>query len=287
MLGNFIYSEELENPQYRYGAINENSNPQKIEKSIRRFLLLAVIFVTLGLIWVFCISPCMVPVKIDIKSFSGMSKAEVLNIADIAGSAPYIAINASEAEWLLSRHYLVESVKVVKRFPDRLSIFLEPRREAAVLLASIDGRSQSVFFDRYGVAFRTGGGLRDASLSPMPVVSGIFSSNHPIRLGMRLPSAYVPLFSRISAISDEDSKIWQAISEIEVVKKSNGTFDLVLYPIRYMTKLRMGSDISKESIYYALLMIDAYRQFGNDIPDEIDVRSGLGVLKTKEARFGE
>jgi cell division septal protein FtsQ len=285
MLGKFIYSEELENPQYGYGAANDNSRPQKIEKSIRRFLLFAVIFVTLGLIWVFCISPCMVPVKIEVKSFSGLSKAEVLNIAGIAGNAPYIAVNANETEWRLSRHYLVESAKVVKRFPDRLSSFLEPRRETAVLLASVDGRSQSVFFDRYGVAFKTGG--RDASLPQLPVVSGIFGNNYPVKLGItRLPSAYVPLFFFFGVIGDEDPKIWQAISEIELVNKSNGTFDLVLYPVRYMTKLRMGSDISKDSIYYALLMIDAYRQFGNDVPDEIDVRSGLGV-KIKEARFGE
>jgi cell division septal protein FtsQ len=286
MLGDFIYSEELGNSQYHYGEKHGNSNPQKIEKSVRHFLLFAVIFVTCGLIWVFCISPCMVPVKAEVKSFPGLSQAEVLDIADIASSAPYISINTNEAEWRLSQHYLVESAKVVKRFPDRLSIFLEPRREAAILLASVNGRSQPVYFDRHGVAFKTGG--RDVSLPPLPVVSGIFSSNYSVKLGTtRLPSAYVPLFSRISAISDEAPKIWQAISEIELVNKSNGAFDLVLYPVHHMTKLRMGSDISKESIYYALLMIDAYRQFENDIPDEIDVRSGLGVLKTKEARFGE
>jgi hypothetical protein len=49
----------------------------------------------------------------------------------------------------------------------------------------------------------------------------------------------------------------------------------------------MGSDISKENIYYALLMADVCRQLGGRIPDEIDARSGLGVFKTKEAGFGE
>jgi cell division septal protein FtsQ len=285
MLGNFIYSEELEDPQCGYDE-TENSKSLKVEKSIRRFLLLAVIFVVGGLVWIFCISPCMVPAKLNVKSFPGLSKAEVLSIAGIAEGAPYIAVNAAEAELLLSRHYLVESAKVVKRFPDRLSIFLEPRRETAVILAGIAGRTQPVVFDKHGVAFRTGGDLRASSLSQMPVISGILDKNQPIKLGMWLSSVYVPLLSRISAISDEDPNIWQAISEIEIVKKDNDLFDLVLYPVHHMTKLRMGSDISKESIYYALLMIDAYRQFGNELPDEIDVRSGLGVLKTKEARFG-
>jgi cell division septal protein FtsQ len=284
MLGNFIYSEELEDPQYGYDG-PENSKSQKVEKSIRRFLLLAVFFVVGGLIWIFCISPCMVPAKLNVKSIPGLSKAEVLNIAGLAEGAPYISINAAEAELLLSRHYLVESAKVVKRFPDRLSIFLEPRKETAIILGLIGGRLQPVIFDRHGVAFRMGGELRNLSLSQMPVVSGILGKNEPIRLGTWL-SAYNQFFSRISAISDEDPNIWQAISEIEIVQKDGGLFDLVLYPVHRMTKLRMGSDITKESIYYALLMIDAYRQFGNELPDEIDVRSGLGVLKTRGARFG-
>jgi hypothetical protein len=33
-------------------------------------------------------------------------------------------------------------------------------------------------------------------------------------------------------------------------------------------------------------MLDVIRR-GKTVPDEIDVRSGIGVVKAKEARFGE
>ena len=155
MLGDFIYSEEMDSASY-----NQDTG-QKVEKTVKRFLLLAVIFVCGGLIWIFAISPCMVPVKADIRSFSGLPRTEVLTIAGISGGSTYISINAEEAEALLSRHPLVESAKVVKRFPDRLSIFLEPRKAVALTLARVNGRTQPVYFDRHGVAFRIGTGGAD------------------------------------------------------------------------------------------------------------------------------
>jgi len=295
MLGNFIYSADVGDTTYRSDAIYNGDtmyrtdSPQRLEKAVRRFLLLAVIFICGGLVWIFCISPCMVPAKVQVKTFTGLSAADVLNIAGIGGNAAYITINAAEAEQRLAGYHLIESAKVVKRFPDHLSIFLEPRRAVAMVLAQINGKTQPVYFDRYGVAFKVGNGVGEAPPSWMPIVTGVLDNGQQVKPGMRLSAAYLPLFSRIGAISDEDPKIWQAISEIGIAKKSHDLYDLVLYPVHDSIRLRMRSDISKDSIYYALLMFDVCRQLGGDIPDEIDVRSGIGVVnaKAKEAGFGK
>ena len=281
MLGDFIYSADVSDASYKYAA------PQKFEKAVRRFLTLAVIFVSGGLLWIFAISPCMVPVKVDVKSFPGLSKADALNIAGIGGNAAYIAIDAAEAEQRLAGYYLVDSVKVVKRFPDRLSIFLEPRRAVAMVFARVNGRTQPVYFDRHGVAFKVGNGEGETSPAWLPIVSGVLDGDRPVKPGMRLPAVYLPLFSRIGEISDEDPKIWQAISEIGIARKDQDLYDLVLYPVQDSIRLRMRSDISKDSISYALLMFDVCRQLGEDIPGEIDVRSGIGVVNAKEVRFGK
>jgi len=287
MLGNFIYSADVNDTAYRSDATYRTDTPQKFEKSVRRFLMLAVIFICGGLVWIFAISPCMVPAKVEIKNIAGLSTADVLNIAGIGGNAAYIAINAAEAEQRLAGYYLIESAKVVKRFPDRLSIFLEPRRAVAMVLAQVNGKTQPVYFDRHGVAFKVGNGAGEAPPSWMPIVTGVLDNTQQIRPGMRLSAAYLPLFSRIGTISDEDPKIWQAISEISIVKKSHDLYDLVLYPVHDSIRLKMRSDISKDSIYYALLMFDVCRQLGKDAPDEIDVRSGIGVVNAKEVRFGK
>ncbi|MCL2128351.1 MAG: cell division protein FtsQ, partial [Treponema sp.] len=185
----------------------------------------------------------------------------------------------------LAGHYLVESAKVVKRFPDRLSVFLEPRRAVAMALAKVNGRTRPVYLDRFGVLFRASG--EEGPLSSMPVLSGVFGADQQLWLGTRLSAPFLPLMERIGSISDEDPKIWQTISEISIAEKSGDLYDLVLYPVDNSIRLRMGGDISKEGIYYALLMLDVCRQFGDSAPEEIDVRSGLGVYKVKESRFGE
>jgi cell division protein FtsQ len=229
----------------------------------------------------------MVPVKIDVKSFQGLAKAEVLKFANIRSGATYISINAQEAEALLSRHPMVESARVIKRFPDRLSIFLEPRHAVAAVIARVNGRLRPVYVDKYGVVFRIGNTAGETPPEWLPVVSGVLDERQPLGLGMRLPAIYRPLFSGIAAISEGDSNVWQAVSEIGMAKKSNDLYDLVLYPVNSQIKIRMGSDISKDNIYYALLMVDVCRQLGGKLPDEIDARSGLGVYKTKEGGFGE
>jgi cell division protein FtsQ len=178
---------------------------------------------------------------------------------------------------------MVESVKVVKRFPDRLSIFIEPRQAVAVILADVNGVTRPVYVDRHGVPFNIGNGEGNRP-SWLPVVSGIPSGTS--RLGTPLPAVFAPLFEQISAICDEDPGLWQAISEVNIVRKNYGRFELVLYPVKYPVRLRMSDDINRESLRYALLMLDVFRREGS-LPDEIDVRSGIGVVKEKEVRFGE
>jgi len=290
MLGDFIYSGEVEDASYQYDTEfmpAENDKTQKIEKTVKRVLALAAVFISIGLVWVFCVSPALVPVRIEVKTFQGFGKSDVLNFAGIRNGATYISIDAQEAETLLSRHPMVESAKVIKRFPDRLSIFLEPRQAVAAIIARVNGRLEPVYIDRYGVAFRIGNGAGEAPPSWLPVVSGVLDERQPLGLGMSLPEVYQPLFSRIAAISEGDSNIWQAVSEIGIAKKSSDLYDLVLYPVNSQIRLRMGSDISKENIYYALLMVDVCKQLGGRLPEEIDARSGLGVFRSKEDGFGE
>jgi len=289
MLSDFTYEEEVVDHKstnhepktsYKYDA------PRKYEKVIRRFLVLAVVFILGGLIWVFFISPAMVPATVNVFTFPGLDRTAVLHHAGIGGGATFVSVNAAEAQLLLSRHPLVESARVVKTFPDRISIYLEPRQAVAVSIASISGRMQPMYIDRHGVVFRIGGGPGETAPPWLPVVSGLYGGVMALYLGARLPEPILPLFSRIGAIMDENPNIWQAISEISVVWNDNGTFDLLLYPVNNFIRLRMGSDITMTCIYYALLMLDVVRQFGGSVPSEIDVRSGIGVFTTEEARLG-
>jgi len=285
MLGDFIYTEEEEVPGFKPERAHGGDAVPGIEKTLKRFLVLAAIIIGGGLIWWFFISPTMAPATVQVFSFPGMDRATVLHHAGIGGGATFASVNATEAQLLLSRHPLVESARVVKTFPDRISIYLEPRQAVAVSLARINGRTQPVHLDRNGVAFMIGGRPQNAPVW-LPMVSGLYQGSLSIYPGARLPEAVLPLFSRIGAITDENPGIWQAISEIGVVWNDNRSFDLVLYPVNNFVRVRMGSDISAVDIYYALLMLDVLNQSGGPVPDEIDVRSGIGVISAQGARLG-
>jgi cell division protein FtsQ len=251
-------------------------------------LSLAALVVCIGFVWWFFISPAMVPASVSISGFPGLTNAQVLRQAGIRERATYLSVNASRAQTLLSRNPLVESARVVKTFPDRIFIHLEPREAVAVSVARIDGRMQPVYFDRYGFAFMFGDG---PGIPPppgsIPVVSGLYRDELSLELGMRLPEALLPLFSKIGEITDSDKAIWQAISEIVVEWNEKGTYDLVLYPTNSLVRIRMGSDMDAGAIRYALLMLDVVRGKGNsDGIDEIDARSGIGVLRGEGDGFG-
>jgi len=211
-------------------------------------------------------------------SFPGFYRTDVLEFAGMNSGATYISVNAAAAERLLSSHHMVESARVVKHFPDRLSIFLEPRKAVAVSLIKSNGRTLPVYIDRNGVILEIGADTGSMPSPLMPVVSGVIESNSQLWQGMPLSDSVLPLFSRIGAINDENPIIWQAISEIKIEPKSNGLFDLILYPVNGSIRLRMGSNITIDSISTALLMHEVCLEFGNSIPDEIDVRSGIGVI---------
>ena len=274
------------------GDISDDESSGKVENALKYFLSLAALVVCLGFVWWFFISPAMVPASVSVSGFPGFSTPEVLRQAGIRERATFLSVNASRAQTLLSRYPLVESARVVKTFPDRIFIHLEPRKAVAVGVARIDGRMQPVYFDRYGFAFMFGDG---PGIPPppgsVPVVSGIYRGDVSLGLGTRLSDSLLPLFSRIGGITDADRTIWKAISEIVVEWNENGTYDLVLYPTNSLVRIRMGSDMDAGAIRYALLMLDVVRgngdAHGSGGIEEIDARSGIGVLRGEGAGFGK
>jgi cell division protein FtsQ len=254
-----------------------------IEKRLKRLFVIAGIVLGAELIWLFGISPCIPLSTISVEGFPGFEGGDVLRYADIGGKASFISVKAREAEKILSGHYLVEKAKVVKRFPDRLSIYLEPRQAAALILASLDGRLLPVYFDRHGVALNIGGD-RDLPQAALPVISGlVIEEPFP---GMRLPSAFGPLLEELGRIGQGAPELLGAISEIRINRRPFDGFDLVLYPVHYPIRVRLGNNFNEDTLRYVLLMLDVFEE-KDSAPEEIDFRSGVGAYTAKEAPSGE
>jgi len=281
MSGDFsygYYGSMEDTTRSRYGT----ASSRKIEKGLKRLLILAGIILSAQLIWLFGVSPCIPFTTVEVRGFDGLDGAQALAFANIPEGASYITVNAKEAQQRLASHSLVESARVIKRYPDRLSIFLEPRRAVAVSLAEINGKQVPLCIDSHGVVFKINDNAAQAH--NLPILSGLVFERPS--LGMRLPASLVPLLENISGIHDGSPELLAALSEIRINRKAYDDYDIVLYPVHSSIRIRLENNLTEDTLRYVLLMLDVFEsRFPK--PEEIDFRLSLGSYKIKEAPSGE
>ncbi|MDR1319709.1 MAG: FtsQ-type POTRA domain-containing protein [Treponema sp.] len=266
----------------------ENENPRgtsrKIEKGLKRLFIVAGLILAAEFIWLFGVSPCIPLSTLEVQGFPGFDGGEVLRYAGIDDKASFLSVNPERTEKLLAGHYLVDSAKVIKRFPDRLSIFLEPRRAVALSLAAVQGRLLPVYFDRHGVIFRIGMEKGTPPSSKLPIISGLVIED-PVP-GMRLPAALGPLLEELEKIENESPELLGAVSEIRINRKPFDGFDLMLYPVHNPVRVRLENNLNENTLRYVMLMLDVFEEQDSG-PGEIDFRSGMGSYTVKETHFGK
>jgi cell division protein FtsQ len=248
----------------------------KIEKSLKRILIIAGIIFSAELIWLFGISPFIPFSVIEVNTFADLNRADILQAAAIDETSSFMSTNVKDVQRKLSNIILVESAKVSKRFPDKLTISLIPRKAVAVTLTSVNGRQTPLFIDRQGIFYKTGDLPSDDS-SELPILSGL---DNP-QVFMQLPASLVPLTEKISVITAASPELLSAISEIRIEQKSWEGYELVLYPVHSSIKVRIENDLTEEILRYMLLMLNVFENSYNK-PQEIDFRSGIGSYKIKE-----
>ena len=273
----------FDNPGQDINCQAKESSGGKIEKNLKRLLVIAAIVLIAEIIWLFGVSPCIPLSTVEVKGFPGFDGAAVLQYAGISDKASFVSINAGEVEKNIGAHYLVESVRVVKRFPDRLSIYLQPRKAVALSMAVINGRQLPVYFDKHGVVFKIGNSGGGEQPSGIPVISGLIFTD--AKLGMRLPVALAPLLSELALIGEQSPVLLEAISEIRINRKPFDGFDLVLYPMHNPVRVLLGSSISEETLRYVLVMLDVFKTKTMQ-PAEIDFRSIISPYSVKEVPSG-
>jgi cell division protein FtsQ len=285
----FSYTvEEAKAPFGQFTENTEKENPRgvsrKIEKGLKRLFIVAGLILAAEFIWLFGVSPCIPLSTLEVQGFPGFDGGEVLRYAGIGDKDSFVSINTAKTEKLLAAHYLVDNARVIKRFPDRLSIFLEPRRAVALSLAAVQGRLLPVYFDRHGVIFRIGTEKGPVPPSNLPVISGLVIED-PVP-GMRLPAALGPLLEELEKIESESPELMGAVSEIRINRKPFDGFDLVLYPVHNPVRVRLGNNLSENTLRYVMLMLDVFEE-QDSRPGEIDFRSGVGSYTVKEAPSGK
>jgi cell division protein FtsQ len=288
MAGDFMYTEK-----YTEEILPVKPVSRKIEKGLKRLIIVAALILSAEFLWLFAVSPCMPFSSVEVKAFPAISRDIVLSLAGIKESTSFITLNVKTAEKALAGYYLVESAKVIKHFPDRISIFLEPRHAVALSLVTYQNRTVPVYFDKEGVIFQIGNEQK-IRMSALPVISGLVIEDP--YLGMRFPALFCPLFAEIEKLQNTVPELLSAISEIRINRKPYDGFDLVLYPVHNSVSVRLENNLNEDTLRYMMLILDVFekeaggkRISGNSrlAQREIDFRTGVASFSVKEAPSGE
>ena len=254
-------------------------------RTVNKKILLFVFLFILGLasmeaIFMLLISPNLKINKVQVESPASvaLSSLEIIELAGITSGESYFAIDAAEVERRLLENNLIQGVTVEKHFPSEIKIVVEGREPFAIAFIDVDGFTVPVTLDKEGVIFEMGEGVTDYDL---PVISGLTFQN--LKLGTKLPGMFIPYLSRLSAVKQSSDTLFEQISEIKFVEKTEGSFDVVIYPANSSIRIRTSSDINDSLLQQMFTVLDVMEENGIDKQtDELDFRGGKIVYKVKE-----
>ena len=258
---NYFFSEELE------GSSNE-----KTEKKIK---LIKVIFCVLcfallcELVIYKYVMPSFSSPKVTVTGQKEYSAEEIARLLLPMNSTNWFDFDVEQAVALLSSEAGIEHVSVEKKFPDKIYVNVEEREPVAVTFVMENGRTSPVQIDKNGVLFP--GKKAPSSEDVLPIVSGL-----PVEYmskGMRIPSKYRPLIDQISKISVLPQHYFASLSEICVLPKDSGNYELALIPSQSKVKVLTDRALNEDALKYMLVVLDVVNQIGTDVA-AVDLRYG-------------
>lgn len=162
----------------------------------------------------------------------------------------------------------IESVNIEKVFPDKIKISLHERQSVAMMFINDKGRTIPIQIDKNGVLFTNENSaiVEDGSI---PIISGIPVEH--LAEGMRIPAKYRVLVEQISKILVLPQKYFAAISEICVVPKTYGNYELMLIPVNSKIRILTGHSLNEELLQSMMVVLDVVNSLEPDVT-EIDLR---------------
>ena len=139
-----------------------------------------------------------------------------------------------------------------------------------MIFSEVGGKTVPIQIDKNGVLFPSKS-LSFLDNGEIPIVSGIPVENIP--QGMRLPSKYLTLIDQISSISAINKNYFAEVSEIHVVPKEYGNYELVLYPVRGHIKVLADRTLNEEALQYMMVTLDVVKGLDPSV-QVVDLRYG-------------
>jgi len=223
------------------------------------------------------IIPCMEKVEISWSGLSAYSPSSLMKVIGDSAGKNFLSFDSTDVKSMIATVPGIEDVEITRHFPNKIHINVIERKPVAMTFFSNGDRTVPVNIDKNGVLFTSAVNYSNSDHS-IPLISGIPVENIPE--GMRIPQKYRALMEQIASIRALSQNYFAAISEIHVIPKEYGNYELVLYPIHSQTRILTGRQLNEESLQYMMVALDVVNTLEPDV-EEIDLRYGSVSYTTR------
>lgn len=267
---------------YLSDFISTSNSEQKdnAEKKIRviKIIFCVLCFILAGEFIVYkYVMPSFSSPKVTVSGQKSYSPQEIAEKLLVMNTTNWFDFDVNEAAAILSSVPAIENVSVEKRFPDKIYINVTERTPVAVTFILDGNHSLPIQIDKSGVLFEGKENI-ESDLNSVPIVSGL-----PVEYmsgGMRIPETFRPLIDQISRIQSLPQKYFAGISEICVLPKEYGNYELALIPSQSKVKVLTDRALNEEALKYMMIALDVVNQLDTEV-SEVDLRYGSVSYRTK------
>lgn len=273
-LGLLVSDDYLQKDYFLDTEIQEkNEEETRVEKKVKiiKIVFCVLCFLLIGeLVGYKYIMPSFSSPKITVSGQKNYSAEEIATKLLIMNSTNWFDFDVEQAAAILSSEAGIDNVIVEKKFPDKIYISIEERVPVAVTFIDNNGCSLPMQIDKNGVLF-PGKKTAMPDSNEAPIVSGL-----PVEYmssGMRIPSKYRPLIEQIAKISALPQKYFASVSEICVIPKEYGNYELALIPAQSKVKVLTDRALNEDALKYMMVVLDVVKQIDTNV-SEVDLRYG-------------
>ena len=267
-----VAEEYLEN-DYFLSEDMDSTSEGKTEKKIKfiKTIFCVLCFALLCELVIYkYVMPSFSSPKVTVSGQKDYTAEEIARLLLPMNSTSWFDFDVDQAVAILSSEAGIDHVIVEKRFPDKIFVNVTEREPVAVTFVMDKGSTKPVQIDRNGVLFP--GKNNPAAEAALPIVSGL-----PVEYmskGMRIPSKYRPLIDQIAKISELPQHYFASLSEICVLPKDSGNYELALIPSQSKVKVLTDRALNEDALKYMLVVLDVVNQIGTDEVAAVDLRYG-------------
>ena len=253
------------------------------EKSERKFKIIKIIFCFLcvllaGELVVYkYVLPIFSNPKVTISGQVNYSAEDIATLLLPMNSSSWLNFDVDQAVALLCSEPGISNARVEKKLPDKIYVSVTERIPVAVTFVAEQGHSYPLQIDKYGVLFPASPRSK-LDADSLPIVSGL-----PIEYvtdGARIADKYKPLIEQLSEIAEHSKNYFASISEICVMPKEFGNYELVLIPSQSKVRVLVDRSLNEDSLKYMMIVLDVMKLLDSDAT-EVDLRYSQPSWKVK------